>query len=110
MNFLSKNLEKSVIQQLNAYLTTNNLHSDHQSAYKEGFSCETALYSLFDKVLWNMEKGRVTSIVALDLSAAFDTVDHGVMHNILQSKFGICDSALMWIDSYLSDRRMKVCI
>ena len=57
-----------------------------------------------------MEKQNATSVVLLDLSAAFDTVDHDLLLRILESKLGITDEALKWHDSYLRPRGMKVCI
>ena len=49
---------------------------DYQSTYKENNSCETALIKIVDDILWSMENGEVTGLMALDLSVAFDTVDH----------------------------------
>ena len=54
-----------------------------------------------------MEKQNATSVVLLDLSAAFDTVDHDLLLRILESKLGITDEALKWHDSYLRPRGMK---
>ena len=50
----------------------------------------------------------MTPLIALDLSAAFDTVDHGVSLEVLHNQFGIGDTALEWFRSYLSDRTIKV--
>ena len=55
-----------------------------------------------------MENQRVTALTAIDLSAAFDTVDHSVQLDVLTSKFGISGSALNWFDSYLRPRNFKV--
>ena len=51
---------------------------DYQSAYRQFYSCETALLKVFDDLLWSMEHQRITALVAVDLSAAFDTVDHTI--------------------------------
>ena len=55
-----------------------------------------------------MELQNVTMIVLLDLSAAFDTMDHNLMLSIYENRFGITDTALQWYDSYLRRQRMKV--
>ena len=57
-----------------------------------------------------MERQSVTALVALDLSAAFDTVDHTMLLSILNSKYGIEDKALKWFDSYLCPRSFKVVV
>jgi len=55
-----------------------------------------------------LEKGRVSVLVALDLSAAFDTVDHKVLMSVLERKYGVGGGALQWISSYLHNRQMSV--
>ena len=110
LSYISKIVERSVVSQLNSYLTANNLQSGHQSAYKESFSTETALCSLIDELLWSMEKGRANVLVSLDLSAAFDTVDHQILLDVLGSNYGISETALHWISSYLMDRKLSVII
>ena len=89
-------------------MTAHNLHSNHQSAYKESFSTETALCALKDQLLWSMENGEVSVLIAPDLSAAFDTVDHEVLSAILQHNFGLQVTVLQWIQSYLKYRRLYV--
>ena len=72
----------------------NDLLPDYQSAYREGYSCETALVKIFNDILWKMEKQEVTTIVAIDLSEAFDTVDHDILLDVLSMHFGIEGAAL----------------
>ena len=56
LTFLSKVLEKAVLQQFNHHCNVNNLMPDYQSAYRPGYSCETALVKLMNELLWSMEK------------------------------------------------------
>ena len=84
----SKITEKSVAIQLQDHMTANNLFPVLQSAYRQNHSTETALLKVKNDLLLNMDKGHVTLLVMLDLSAAFDTVDHGILLHRLQSKLG----------------------
>ena len=76
LKFLSKLIEKSVCLQLNNYLVNNSLHEPLQSAYKVGHSTETALLAITDDILLSLDRGENVFLVLLDLSAAFDTVNH----------------------------------
>ena len=78
------------------------------SAYRQGHSTESALLKVQVDILHNMEQQRVTLLVLIDLSAAFDTVDHPILFQCLEEQFGFHDSVLSWYKSYLSDR--KQCI
>ena len=61
-------------------------------------------------ILWSMERKEVTAVIVLDMCAAFATVDHDLLLNILHKKYGIIDTALQWYQSYLRPQGMKVCI
>ena len=110
LSYISKTVERCVVSQLNSYLSANNLQSGHQSAYKESFSTETALCSLMDELLWSLEKGRANILVPLDLSAAFDTVDHQILLEVLSATYGLSGNALRWMSSYLMDRKLSISI
>ena len=71
-------------------------------------STETALIKVQNDILMNMDRQQVTLLVLLDLSAAFDTIDHQVLLDRLRLSFGIRGCALQWISSYLSDRTQRV--
>ena len=82
--FLSKVVEKSVLLRFNNHCDENNLKPDYQSAYRANFSSETALLKLtINDLFWAMEHQEVTPLVAVDLSAAFDMVDHDLLLSIL---------------------------
>ena len=86
------------------------LQPDYQSAYREHYSCEMAILKISNDILWGMEGQSITSLVALDLSAAFDTVDHDILLSILRNKYGINGKDLKWFDEYLRPRSFKVAV
>ena len=108
--FISKVVERCMLLQLSWHCDDFNFQPDYQSAYIENYSCETAVLRISNNILWAFEKQSIMSLVAIDLSAAFDTVDHAILLKILSSKFGIPDKALKWFDSYLWPRSFKVLI
>ena len=83
------------------------IHMDFQSAYKTGYSMEMSLLKLSNDILWAIKNQEVTIVVLLDLSAAFNTVNHDLMLSI---RYGVTDSALQWYESYPRPRCMKVCV
>ena len=76
LSFISKILEKVVAYRLLSDMESNSMSNNLQSAYKKFHSTESALLKVENDVLLNMEKGRVTALTLLDLSAVFDTIDH----------------------------------
>ena len=110
LTFVSKIIERCMLLQLSQHCNDYDLQPDYQSAYREHYSCETAVLKVSNDILWAMEKQEVTSLVALDLSAAFDTVDHDILLSILRNKYGIDGKALKWFNEYLRPRSFKVAI
>ena len=108
--FLGKLIESAVIQQYTEHLTKNKLNDPKQSAYKKFHSTETLLLKIHDCVMKNMAKGEITMLVLLDLSAAFDTIDHNILLNRLEKRCKVEGTALSWFKSYLSDRSQSVII
>ena len=108
--FLSKILEKVVLDQINTHKSINNLNEKFQSAYRKYHSTETALLRINNDLLQSMDKKQCCFLVLLDLSAAFDTVNHNTLLNRLSHRFGIKDDALAWITSYLENRSHFVTI
>ena len=103
---LSKILERVLHSQLHEYLNSTNLLSNNQFGFRSKRSTATALSSFADEVLLNMEKGHICGAVFLDLTKAFDTVDHGILMSKLSS-VGVSPSALEWFKSYLSNRKQR---
>ena len=96
--------------QLQEYLTKNNLHSSTQSAYRPGYSTETALLKVHNDVLRAVDDHRQVVLVLLDLSAAFDTIDHQILRQRLQLRFCVSGTVLRWFSAYLKDRSQTVSI
>ena len=106
--FLSKILEKIVLTQLNSHLVQNGLKDVYQSAYKSKHSTETALLKVNSDLLNACDSGKVSVLALLDLSAAFDTIDHDILLMRLNTTFGIRSFALKWFESYLLNRHQTV--
>ncbi|TWW55952.1 putative RNA-directed DNA polymerase from transposon X-element [Takifugu flavidus] len=102
--FISKVLEKVVVTQLLEHLQRNSLFEMFQSGLRAHHSTETALLKVTNDLLIASDHGLVSMMVLLDLSAAFDTVDHSILLHRLGHVIGIKGAALDWLRSYLSDR------
>jgi hypothetical protein len=107
LGLLAKITEKIVASQLQSHFDINNVGDPCQYAYKRYHSCETALIDLCDYALTAMDKGECTLVVALDLSAAFDTINHDLLLGKLE-RMGIEGSALQWLKIYLMARTQAV--
>ena len=79
-----------------------------QSAYRKFHSSETALLYVQNDILASLDAGHSTALLLLDLSAAFDTIDHSILTHRLQHWFGISSTALNLFSSFLSDRFQTV--
>ena len=108
--FVSKVLEKVVSSCIEEHLISSNLDEQHQSAYRKFHSTETALLKVQNDILQSLDKNNVTVLVMLDLSAAFDTIDHKTLLHRLKDMFGIAGKLLEWMTSYLSGRYRTVTI
>ena len=105
--FLGKVIERVVATQLQRVLEEADYLDPFQSGFRPGFGTETALVALVDDLRRGMDRGSASLLVLLDLSAAFDTIDHGVLLGRL-AELGLGGTVLQWFRSFLADRSQKV--
>ena len=105
---LSKIIEKVVFIRIEEHCRRHNLLDPNQSAYRKLHSTETALLRVHNDILQQLDKGCIVALVLIDVSAAFDTVNHQSLLNRLQKQFGLGGVALKWMESYLRGREQFV--
>ena len=110
LTFISKVIEQCMLLQVSQHCEEYQLQLDYQLAYRQHYPCETVILKISNDILWGMETQSITSLVVLDLSAAFDTVDHEILLSIPSNKYGIKSKVLKWFDQYLRPRSFKVTI
>ena len=88
----------------------NTLRDTLQSAYRSGHSTETALLLIKNDIDAALDRKSMIIRVMLDLSSAFDTIEHEVLLTRLEHTFGITDKALAWLRSYLSERHQNIVV
>ena len=108
LQYISKLLEKTVFAQLEEHLSTFSLLPNSQSAYRKQHSTETSLLKVSNDILSQLNQGRSTLLVKLDISAAFDTVNHRMLLERYSDYFGLSDTVLDWFHSYVSNRTQSV--
>ncbi|XP_031359025.1 uncharacterized protein LOC116182622, partial [Photinus pyralis] len=104
---LSKVLEKVLEYQLRQFLSKHSILPLTQSGFRAGYSCATALCSIVDDIVTETDCGKITILVLLDYSKAFDMLSHQVLNAILKF-IGLDYNALKLIRNYLSDRCRRV--
>ena len=109
LSLLSKIKERAILDQLLPLLEANEVIPSFQSAYRQFHSTETALCRIYNDLVLNTCAGKASVLVMLDLSAAFDTVDHQLLLNDMEG-MGLIDSALRYMNSYLSGRLQRVVV
>ena len=107
LSFVSKVLEKIVFNQIVSYLKAHFLIDPFQSAYKAAHSTETALLKVVNDLLCGIDSGNISLLTMLDLSAAFDTIDHQILFERLSFAFGIKNTSLSWFKSCVDNRRCR---
>ena len=100
--YLSKLIERTALIQCNNHLDSIEAHIPNQSGYKPKHSCETLLLRVTNDILVNMDNSKCTIKLLLDLSAAFDTVDHSILLHILWSELGFRGNVLQWFVEFLN--------
>jgi len=101
---LSKVLEKVIHMRVYTFLTKENTLFSSQYGFRHGHSTSQAHTELLSDILLGFESNKFTLGLFLDLSKAFDTIDHGILLNKLQH-YGIRGQPLDWFKSYLSNRK-----
>ena len=110
LSYLSKIVEKVIHIQLDEYAVTNKLFSQFQSGYRKLHSCETAITKIHNDILMMIDKKQNVVLLLLDLSAAFDTVNHELLLKKLKYDYGISGNALNLLKSYLTNRKFQVVV
>ena len=97
-------MERVIAARLSSHLSSHNLMSKLQSAYRKFHSSETVLLYVQNDILASLDAGYCTALLLFNLSAAFDTIDHSILTHRLQHWFGISSTALNLLPSFLSDK------
>ena len=105
--FLSKVFERIVHEQVYLFLHNNNTLTPFQSGFRPGHSTVTALNKVCDDIRYGIDNQRVTLLVLLDFSNAFNTVDYDLLLAILKS-INISSKATEWFSSYLHSRKQSI--
>ena len=100
-------MERVVYDQLVSYLDKHHIIYEFQSGFRKSYSTDTALTYLTDNLRSNMDKGLLTGVLLIDLQKAFDTVNHSILKQKLET-IGLDCPALAWFDSYLTNRQQFV--
>ena len=108
LGYASKLMGHIVASQLINHIDRHGLIEAHQLAYQPFHSTETALLKVKSDVISALEKQEVACLVVLDLSTAFNTIDHNILLGRLKSRFAVTGTTLNWLRSYLTHRTQAV--
>ena len=108
LSVLSKLMERLAARRLVDYIRIAKLLPLYQSGFRPSHSTETAVLKVLSDLLEALDRGDVGVLLLLDLSAAFDTVDHDILLRRLEQTFGVSGNVLNWLASYLSSREFYV--
>lgn len=104
----SKVCESLIAEQINEFISANNLLSPYQSGFRAGHSCESAMIKVLDDIRVPFDEGKITLLCLLDFSKAFDSVNHNILVTKLKSYFGFSSSSASLIANYLDARMQRV--
>ena len=110
LSTISKIVERLCLKRLLPHVINSGNFNPLQSAYRKLHSTETALLKIMDDLYRMVDDRQAAVLIGLDLSAAFDTIDHSVLLKRLRSSFGVSGVALQWVESYLSLRSQYVMV
>ena len=110
LSFISKIIERVVLKRLQKHMDTNNLNSHKQFGYKKRHGTETLHIKFLNDLLVAIDSKKGVVVLLMDLSSAFDTVDHRKLLNILFQDIHITGTALKWFKSYLMGRSQRVMV
>ena len=101
---ISKIFERSGFNQVYSYLNDNSLLSKYQAGFHPKNSIMAALIQMCDEWYVNMDKGKLNGVVFLDIRKAFDSINHNILLEKLETQFGISNNELKWFKSYLTSK------
>ena len=104
ISFISKLIERIAVNRFNVHANLLKLFLVHRSAHRQSHSTDIIITVVHNDIVRSTNAGQVSALVLLDLSAAFDTVDHHILIDVLSSRFGVNDHVYEWFHSYLSGR------
>ena len=104
LNTIGKMLEHLALAHLFPHISISPSFCPLQSAYCKFHSTETALLILTNDIMETIDSGKITILTALDMSAAFNTLDHTTLLHRLQHTFGLSGYVISWVRSYLTNR------
>ena len=107
LSCFSKILERIMYNRVYNYLTDNNLLFHKRFGFRKGHSFDHALIKLIDSIYDSFNQNKYALGVFIDLSKAFDTADHNILIDKLNS-YGIKNNSLKWFSSYLSNRKQFI--
>ena len=108
LSYMSKLVEWMVSRRLTRYLEGEKLLPKFQSGFRARHSTETAILKVLSDILTAADQGKVSILGLLDMSAAFDTVDHSILFDRLETAYGFSGTVLSWMRSFLTDRDQRV--
>ena len=108
LSYISTLIEKALARQINEHIAQEGIYNENQSTYRVFHSIETALLKIQNDIAISMGKVAAVGLVLLDLSAAFNTIDHTILFNCLQHWYGIDGVVLKWVQSYLNSRKQRI--